>query len=197
MRNIYTPEMKKYIKKNYQKVTYGELSVMINARFKTDFTKEAIQHFAYNYGLRKGNKNGFYPVGYERVNNKGYIMIKVSMYRPGTIWKEKHRWVWEQANGKIPKKHVIVFLDGNRFNCTLENLAMLSRTEVVKMNQFGFFFNDRNLTLDGIAIVKHSMAIHNQLRKKLGSREHKKFNNSASRKRIKERFSKKWGEKAL
>jgi hypothetical protein len=59
------------------------------------------------------------------------------------------------------------------------------------------FFNDRNLTLDGIAIVKHSMAIHNQLRKKLGSREHKKFNNSASRKRIKERFSKKWGEKGL
>ena len=67
------------------------------------------------------------PVGYERIDKKdGYVFIKVEMGRKMVL---KHRWVWEQAHGKIPKGHIIAFRDGNKQNCALENLQMMSLYE--------------------------------------------------------------------
>lgn len=66
------------------------------------------------------------PVGYERITDDGYILIKVSMDSKMVL---KHRWVWEQANGPIPKGYNIMFRDGNRLNCELSNLELISREE--------------------------------------------------------------------
>ena len=64
------------------------------------------------------------PVGYERIDKKdGYVFIKVEMGRKMVL---KHRWVWEQAHGKIPKGYIVTFIDGNRQNCELENLKLMS-----------------------------------------------------------------------
>ena len=72
------------------------------------------------------------PVGYERIDKKdGYVFIKVEMGRKMVL---KHRWVWEQAHGKIPKGHIIIFRDGNKQNCELENLQMVSLYENVHRN---------------------------------------------------------------
>lgn len=59
------------------------------------------------------------PIGHEYTNTQGYIMIKVAEPRKFEL---KHRHVWQQANGKIPARHVIRFLDNDRTNCSLENL---------------------------------------------------------------------------
>ena len=69
------------------------------------------------------------PVGYERVTDKGYILVKVSMDSKMVL---KHRWVWEQAHGEIPHGYNIVFRDGNRQNCSLENLEIISRSEAAR-----------------------------------------------------------------
>lgn len=74
------------------------------------------------------------PVGSERKCKKdGYVYVKVSegirQYKP------KHRVIWEQYNGQIPPSHVIVFLDNNVENFDLENLALISRKELVKLNK--------------------------------------------------------------
>jgi len=184
----WTPEIKEYAEKNYKNVLSRELMTMINARFETNFTISSVKHFLYYFGLRKGNKNNFYPVGSERIDSKGYKVIKIAMRgQKGTLWKEKHRLIWEQAHGAIPKGHVICFLDGNRQNCALENLAMLTRREVVKMNQLDLFSNKRKVTLAGIAVVKHSIETHKRFKEMVGPEKHKLFNNEASRKRIKAR----------
>ena len=39
---------------------------------------------------------------------------------------QKHRFLWEQAYGKIPKGHVIHHINGNKKDNRLENLKMLS-----------------------------------------------------------------------
>ena len=48
---------------------------------------------------------------------------------PMDVLVQKHRWVWEQAHGKIPKGYIIAFRDGNKQNCALENLQMMSLYE--------------------------------------------------------------------
>ena len=40
-----------------------------------------------------------------------------------------HRYVWEQANGEVPEGYVVAFRDGNRRNCSLDNLYLLSRAD--------------------------------------------------------------------
>lgn len=80
--------------------------------------------------FKKGNRpHNTKPVGYERINDDGYILVKVSMDSKMVL---KHRWVWEQANGPIPKGYNIMFRDGNRLNCSLDNLELVSRGEAAR-----------------------------------------------------------------
>lgn len=73
------------------------------------------------------------PVGYEYVRtDKGrkYIYIKPE----GRRMMPKHRWLWEQAHGAIPKGYNVQFKDGDTLNCVLDNLYLISRTEQVRKN---------------------------------------------------------------
>ena len=66
------------------------------------------------------------PIGYERLDDNGYVYIKVSMEQKMVL---KHRYVWEQHNGAVPDGYCICFRDGNRQNCDISNLYLLSREE--------------------------------------------------------------------
>lgn len=57
-----------------------------------------------------------------------YIKIKDSH------WELLQRYTWEQANGKIPKGCIVIFLDGNYLNCNLSNLQLISRKENMLRN---------------------------------------------------------------
>lgn len=69
------------------------------------------------------------PVGYERVNELGYVLIKVAEHRRMVF---KHRWVWEQHHGNILKDMVISFIDGNRLNCDISNLRLIKRAQYLR-----------------------------------------------------------------
>ena len=43
--------------------------------------------------------------------------------------KQKHRVVWEQAHGPIPEGYLVKFKDGNRMNCSIDNLYLVSRAD--------------------------------------------------------------------
>ena len=94
-------------------------------------------HIPYNKGIKgltgpsstsfkKGQKPPqTKPVGSERLTKDGCIEIKVDEY--SKHWKRKHRYVWEQANRPLEKGEVILFLDGNKTNCNLDNLMCIKR----------------------------------------------------------------------
>lgn len=67
----------------------------------------------------------------ETMDRNGYMRIKPPGSRKATF---KHWWIWEQANGRRPPGSAIRFRDGNRLNCTLENLYIISRGEHMRMN---------------------------------------------------------------
>lgn len=73
-------------------------------------------------------------VGSERVNVDGYIEIKVA--EPNR-WRLKHRVIWEQANGVIPKGFNVQFKNHNPQDCRIENLYLISKAEqMAKENSF-------------------------------------------------------------
>ena len=49
----------------------------------------------------------------------------------------KHRHVWEQANGKIPEGHIIIFRDNDRTNISLDNLMIIPRSINAVINHVG------------------------------------------------------------
>ena len=75
------------------------------------------------------------PIGFERVQrNHGkylYVYIKIAHGKKMVL---KHRWLWEQAYGPIPKGCNVQFKDGNTLNCTLDNLYLISRAKQVRKN---------------------------------------------------------------
>lgn len=80
--------------------------------------------------FKKGQKPvNHRPVGAERINVDGYVEVKVA--EPGK-WKPKHRVIWEEAHGPIPKGMMIRFRNGNKLDMRLENLIMVTQAENMK-----------------------------------------------------------------
>lgn len=73
-------------------------------------------------------------VGSERINVDGYIEIKVA--EPNR-WKLKHRIIWEQVNGEIPKGYNVQFKNHNPQDCRIENLYLICRADqMAKENSY-------------------------------------------------------------
>lgn len=80
------------------------------------------------------------PLWTERVCPKdGYILMKVPERNPHTgcptRYKAKHVWIWEQANGPVPKGMAVIFRDGDKTHCKLDNLMLVTRAELLNLNR--------------------------------------------------------------
>jgi hypothetical protein len=62
----------------------------------------------------------------------------------------KRRYVWEQAYGKIPDKHMILNLDGNQLNCELSNLVCIPTKYRPALNKNKWLGKSRDITLTAI-----------------------------------------------
>lgn len=71
-------------------------------------------------------------LGHERITKEGYIEISVNETNPHTGYERrhvlKHRYLWEQKNGKLPKSTCLKCLDGNRQNTSPENWIAIPRS---------------------------------------------------------------------
>ena len=65
-------------------------------------------------------------------NNYTYLRIKIA--EPNK-WQMLHAYIWEHKHGKIPKGFCIIFKDKNTFNLRLDNLMLVSRNELARLNQ--------------------------------------------------------------
>ena len=91
------------------------------------------------------------PVESERLTKDGYIEIKIANHKK---WVLKHRAVWEKANGPVPPNHLVIFLNGDKTDCSLENLYCIPQSVHVRMCQHNFYSNDRETTLRQIKIAE-------------------------------------------
>ena len=72
------------------------------------------------------------PLGSTRINVDGYIEIKIA---EPNVWNALQREVWKQHHGSYPPPGIsIVFRDGNRQNCAIDNLETATRQELMARN---------------------------------------------------------------
>ncbi len=94
--------------------------------------------------FKKGSRPANWkPLGTERICKKyGYVLVKVAEQNPytghGTRYRQKHVYVWEQTNGPVPPGMVVFIVDGNKLNCDIDNLELLSRQELLYLNLHGY-----------------------------------------------------------
>lgn len=90
---------------------------------KTSFKPGNVSHNKKPIGSisRRSDKNGH-----------TYQLIKIA--EPNK-WQMLHSYIWEHKHGKIPKGHCVIFKDKNSFNTSLDNLMLVSRNELARLNQ--------------------------------------------------------------
>lgn len=106
--------------------------------------------------FKKGQRPVNYrPIGSEMIDKEGYTRIKISDH--GTYpqrWKLKHRILWENINGPIPEGHALIFADGDKRNIDLDNLILVSRQQLARINQHSLISSDAELTKTGVILAE-------------------------------------------
>jgi hypothetical protein len=160
------------------------MTELFNERFRLRITLKQMETLLYKHGLRNGigsflpghvpsnkgkthpSRQGNYkPVGSERTEN-GYSVVKVSARKNQyhKNWRRRHDVIWEKAHGKIPRGHVVIFADGNRRNFALDNLVLVSRSELAVMNRLGLISADGDMTRAGKAVAAIKLLISERKR---------------------------------
>ncbi len=73
-------------------------------------------------------------IGSTRISKDGYIEIKIA--EPNK-WTLRHLKVWRDAGRDIPEKHCVIHINGIKTDDRLENLMLVERAELVRLNQSG------------------------------------------------------------
>jgi len=118
-------------------------------------------------GLKGPNKTSFKPghqpsntkpLYSERIEKDGYVEIKVPETNPytrsPTRFKFKHVWLWEQNYGPVPDGYTVMFKDGNNRNFNLENLMLVSRSELLIANLYDYKYQPAELKPTILALAK-------------------------------------------
>lgn len=130
----------------------------------TEEQKAKIAATMFKKGSRPHNAQ---PVGTEIINEEGYHVVKVA--EPNK-WVFKHRLIWKEHYGEIPKGMNIVFKDGNKDHLVIENLVMLTNAESAYYRMMNLRNENLEIADAGIALTKLNMTARKirQERKKNG-----------------------------
>lgn len=132
--------------------------VPANKGKKQNFSLEVLERIKKGWFKKGQEAKNHRPVGSERVNIYGYVEIKVA---EPNIWKLKHRFVWEEHHGEIPKGNIISFINGDSTDCRIENLIMID-------NQINAVFNvelkAKERPLDVVDVVRDIVKIRNKIK---------------------------------
>lgn len=164
-RHRWTKEQVKYLKEIAPGKSRKEIKELVNVKFNLNLNLSQINSAMVNNKIKtgidakfkKGCKAGTHkrkgpskPVGTEMTRVDGYIKIKISEDE----WMYKHHYVWQQYHGEFPKGYRIIFLDKNKKNFDINNLAAVSKKELLFINNKGFLKEDTDLSKVGVALAK-------------------------------------------
>ena len=178
----WTDEEKEYLASIVKGSTYKEITKQMNDKFEYNFSEEQIKGMMYRNKLTTGtggyfkkgstpwnkglkgymgaNKTSFkkgtippnqVPIGTESTTKGGYIKVKVG--EPNK-WKLKQRYIYEQHYGEIPNNCNVIFADKNIHNFDINNLILVSKAEMLILNNNKLIFEDKELTKVGVNIAK-------------------------------------------
>lgn len=93
-------------------------------------TEEQYQKAKHTF-FKKGNvPHNAKPEVNEVLRACGYWYTRISENK----WYPKHQLLWEKTHGKPPEGMVLIFKDGNKNNCVIENLKLITFAENMMRN---------------------------------------------------------------
>jgi len=124
-------------------------------------------------GILNGTAKLLYrPVGTILTDHEGYRRIKIRERTKGdpqgwspAVWPLLHWQVWEQHHGPIPAGHKIVFRDGNRAHCEIDNLELITDAELMRRNSV------HNLPAELQQVIQLNGALKRQIRRRSNAKQ--------------------------
>ena len=178
----FSDKEKEYLINNHKGKSYKEIAIAMSDIFNYNFTDTQISSAMARYNLKNGvnkcfkkgntpwnkglkgymgaNKTSFKkgtippqyrPVGSERVNKEGYLEVKIA---DPNKWELKHRYIYKKHCGDIPKGHNVIFADTDKTNFNIDNLILVSKSEMLILNRNKLIYKDKELTKAGVNIAK-------------------------------------------
>lgn len=160
MRKTWTIKEINFLKKNRDKYTSQELADKLG-RTKASVGGACIRYNIHPTKPLKGFKKGNRPHNKGKKHNVNNHKTRFKKgNRPPNSWEDGQegmaqdgggkcfyykppgqskrvklsKWNWERVHGPIPAGHLIIHLDGNKTNCKVENLEIITRAENLKRN---------------------------------------------------------------
>ena len=180
--HIWSDEEKQYLAEITPGRGHKEIQSMMSCKFGFDYTRHQIKgaitrnklntgrtgrfekgRATWNKGtkgltkanvtsFKKGQKpHNYKPLGSERITKDGYCEIKVS--DTGRRWRPKHVLIYEKHHGKVPKGSAVIFLDGDKRNFDIDNLYLVTRSQLAMLNKNSLIQKDAELTKTAINVV--------------------------------------------
>ena len=88
---------------------------------------------SFKSGNRPKNAKKVGTIVYRRDKN-GSLYMRIKIAEPNK-WEMLHVYIWNKIHGKVPKGHCVIFKDKNTLNTSLDNLMLVSRAELARLNQ--------------------------------------------------------------
>lgn len=153
----FTEEEIEWIKENYQTYGFYGCEEPFRKRFGGYHTWQSISKKAQKMGIfvnkedirMKQSEAKIVPLGTISIDTRGNHIIKTE-----DDWKPLHRHVWEQHYGKIDKDDRVIFLDKNKNNISIENLACIPKGHVSTMVRLNMFSENPYITKTAIKWVE-------------------------------------------
>lgn len=109
--------------------------------------------------FKKGNRPpNTKPIGTERVEKDGYVFVKVDdkfTNSRNDNWMPKQQVIYEQYHKtKVPKGSIVIFADNDITNFDIDNLVMVTRSELLYLNQNHMRYDNAELTKSSVMVAK-------------------------------------------
>ena len=98
------------------------------------------------------------PIGWTRVDSEGYHWMKIAEGLKG--WVMIHRLAWEMENGPIPEGKFLRFIDGNKDNWQVENLALVDRESNMRLNTIHRYPEEVKVAMKMLSKLKRKIQTH-------------------------------------
>lgn len=179
-KRFYNDEHLEYFKEIVPGHYVKEIIEMFYQKFGIRYNKNQIENFKKTYGLysnvknwNKGMKNPYDPsreIGEERPRYRNGKLICVEIKIAPNKWVRKAHYIWEQYYGKIPDNHCIIHKDGDKFNCDINNLELISYADKIIFNYNNLKYNQKidnaNELLKTNLLISQVMQKRNKIKKK-------------------------------
>lgn len=155
----YSDDLVLFIENNRMNLYIEELCEKILEIFNKKITPKALRKYFYRHDLDYKKKitpkfsiaPSSKPIGTESNPDKnGLIRVKISSSR----WVYKHRYIYEQHYGKIPKGYCVMFLDGNNTNFDISNLICVKNNHKLYIQSRGLISCDKETTKVGLKVAQ-------------------------------------------